>query len=115
VNVRPEQAAAAGSVVGAVLASACCIGPLVFAVLGISGAAFAQSFEPFRPYLLVATYALLGGAFYFTYRPGPTACAPGSACEMPRTNRFGRAMLWMAAVIVVLATAFPWYAEYLPL
>jgi len=113
--VRIERAAAAGSVVSAVLASACCIGPLAFALVGISGAAFAHRFEPFRPYLLVATYALLGGAFYFTYRPGPAACAPDSACEMPRANRLGKAMLWVAAVLVVLATAFPWYAQYLPL
>jgi hypothetical protein len=34
---------------------------------------------------------------------------------MPRANRFGRLMLWIAAIVVVLATAFPWYAQYLPL
>jgi hypothetical protein len=34
---------------------------------------------------------------------------------MPRTNRFGKAMLWIAAIVVVLATAFPRYAQYLPL
>lgn len=112
--MRVEGAAAAGSVASAVLASACCIGPLVFALLGISGAAFAQAFEPFRPYLLVATYGLLAGAFYFTYRPAAAACGPDASCEMPRTNRFGKAMLWIAAVVVVLTTAFPWYAEYLP-
>lgn len=112
--MRVERVAAAGSVVGGVLASACCIGPLVFAMLGISGAAFAQSFEPFRPYLLVATYALLGGAFYYTYRPRQAACGPGGACEMPLANRAGKALLWIAAAVVVLATAFPWYAEYLP-
>ena len=105
--------AAAGSVVSGLLASACCIGPLVFALLGISGAAFAQRFEPFRPYLLVVTYALLGGAFYFTYRAEP-GYGPDAACDMPRTNRFGKAMLWIATLIVVLATAFPFYAEYLP-
>jgi mercuric ion transport protein len=107
--------AAGGSVVGGILASACCIGPLVFALLGISGAAFAQRFEPFRPYLLVITYAVLGGAFYLTYRPPAAACGPGGTCGMPRTNRFGKALLWIAAAIVLLATTFPWYAEYLPL
>ena len=112
--MRAERVAAAGSVVSGILASACCIGPLVFALLGISGAAFAQSFEPFRPYLLVVTYGLLAGAFYFTYRP-QAACGPGGACEMPRTSRLGKAMLWVAAIVVVLATAFPWYAQYLPL
>ena len=113
--MRLESAATAGSVVSGILASACCIGPLVFALLGISGAAIAQRFAPFRPYLLVATYALLGGAFYLTYRPQQRVCGPEGACEMPRANRVGRAMLWIAAIVVVLATAFPWYAERLPL
>lgn len=113
--MRVESAAVVGSIVSGSLASLCCVGPLVFALLGISGAAFAHRFEPFRPYLLVVTYALLGGAFYFIYRPQPATCGPDGACEMPRTNRFGKAMLWIAAIVVVLITAFPWYAEYLPL
>ncbi len=106
--------ATAGSVVSGILASACCIGPLVLGLMGVSGAALAHGFEPFRPYLLVVTYALLGGAFYLTYRP-QAACGPDEACEMPRANRIGRIMLWIAAIVVVLATAFPWYAQYLPL
>ena len=106
--------ATAGSVVGGILASACCIGPLVLGLMGISGAAFAHRFEPFRPYLLVGTYALLGSAFYLTYRP-QAACGPGEGCEMPGANRLGRLILWIAAIVVVLATAFPWYAQYLPL
>lgn len=112
--MRVARVASAGSVVSGILASACCIGPLVLGLMGISGAALAQRFEPFRPYFLALTYALLGGAFYVTYRP-QTACGPGEACEMPRADRVGRAMLWIAAIVVVLATAFPWYAQYLPL
>ena len=103
----------AGSVISGVLASACCVGPLVFALLGISGAAFAQRFEPLRPYLLVLTYGLLGGAFYLTYRPAAADCGPGAACEMPRVNRAGKVGLWIAAVVVMLATTFPLYSVYL--
>ena len=44
-----------GSLVGGFLASVCCIVPLAFAILGLSGAAFALRFEPLRPYLLVLT------------------------------------------------------------
>lgn len=113
--MRVEKFAAAGSVLSGILASACCIGPLVFALLGVSGAAFAQRFEPLRPYLLMLTYALLGGAFTLAYRPQPEACGPDGACERPRANRFGKAILWVAAVVVLLATTFPWYAPYLPL
>jgi mercuric ion transport protein len=113
--VRIERATAAGSVVSGILASACCIGPVVFALLGMSGAAMAHRLEPFRPYLLVATYAMLGSAFYFTYRPSAAACGPDGSCEMPRTNRLGKVLLGLSALAVVLATTFPYYVEYLPL
>jgi mercuric ion transport protein len=113
--MRVERAAAGGAVLSGIVASVCCIGPLVFALMGISGAAFASKFEPLRPYFLVLTYTLLGGAFYLTYRPQRAACGPGEACEMPRTNRVGRVLLWFAAVIVALVTAFPYYAVYLPI
>jgi mercuric ion transport protein len=85
--MKTQGVTLAGSVIGGILASVCCIGPLVFALLGISGAAFAQRFEPLRPYFLVATYALLAGAIYSTYRPAAKECGPGEACEMPRANR----------------------------
>jgi len=111
--MKAQGATLAGSVIGGILASACCIGPLVFALLGISGAAFAQRFEPLRPYFLVATYALLAGAFYSTYRPAQAECGPGEACEMPRAKRVGKVMLWIAAVVVLLATTFPMYSIYL--
>ena len=111
--MKTRSAVLAGSVVSGVLASACCIGPLVFALLGISGAAFAQRFEPLRPYLLVATYALLGGALYLTYGPAKEECGPGQACDMRGASRVGKVMFWVAVVVVVLATAFPWYSVYL--
>jgi len=43
--MKTQGVTLAGSVIGGILASACCIGPLVFALLGISGAAFAQRFS----------------------------------------------------------------------
>ena len=113
--MRIERVTAAGSVVSGFLASACCIGPLVFAMLGISGAALAHRLEPFRPYLLALTYTLLGCAFYLTYRPVAAACGPDGACELPRTNRAGKILLWLSALLVVLSTAFPLYAAHLPL
>lgn len=113
--MRVEWAAAGGAILSGVAASLCCIGPLLFALLGISGAAFASRFEPLRPYLLVLTYALLAAAFVVSYRPRPADCGPGASCEMPRANRLGRVLLWLAAAIVVAVTAFPYYAAYLPL
>jgi len=102
-----------GSVLSGVLASACCLGPLVLTLLGVSGAALAHRFEPLRPYLLATTYGLLAGAFYLTYRPRQAECGPGELCAMPRASRLGKVMLWIGTVLVILATAFPWYSQYL--
>ncbi len=44
-------AASASSVVSAILASACCVGPLILALLGFGGGALMRKFEPYRPYL----------------------------------------------------------------
>jgi mercuric ion transport protein len=111
--MRATGAVLAGSVLSGALASACCIGPLVLTLLGVSGGALAHRFEPLRPFLLVSTYGLLAGAFYLTYRPGKANCAPGEPCAMPRASRLGRAMLWIGTLLVILTTAFPWYSQYL--
>ena len=110
--MKAATATLAGSVLGGFLASICCIVPLVFAMLGFSGAAFALRFEPWRPHLLVLTYGLLVGAFYVTYRPAKPACEPGDTCAVP-TNRAGKVALWIATVVVLLTTSFPLYSGYL--
>lgn len=112
--MKPQHVTSLGSVGAGILASGCCLGPLVLSMLGLSGVAFAQRLEPLRPYFLVLTYGLLASAFWLEYRARPAACRPGGACEMPRASRIGRIGLWLAAIVVLLATTFPWYAEHLP-
>lgn len=67
--MRARGATLAGSVLSGALASACCLGPLVLTLLGVSGGAIAHRFEPLRPYLLVGAYGLLAAAFALTYLP----------------------------------------------
>jgi mercuric ion transport protein len=88
--MKMRTAMLAGSLLGGLLASACCIVPLLFAILGISGAAFALRFEPLRPYLLVTTYGLLAVAFQKTYRPAAAECEPGEHCETRPSSAPGR-------------------------
>lgn len=111
--MRSTKPALAGALVSGVFASACCIGPLVFGLLGLSGAAFAQRFEPARPLLLAASYLLLAWAFRAEWRASRVDCGPGEACERPATRRVGRTMLGLAALVVLLVTTFPWYSAYL--
>ena len=101
---------AAGSVFAAIIASFCCILPIVFALTGFSILGASALFDAWRPYLLGVTFGLLGLGFYFAYRPRREQCAPGSACAIPTTNRSGRLMLWIATAAVVLFAAFPYYS-----
>ena len=104
--------AVVGSVVAAVAASACCLGPVVLSVIG-AGALGAASrwFEPYRPWFLGATAILLGMAFMTTYRREPATCTDGSCA--PSSRRTAKVVLWVAAVLVGLLAAFPYYVEWL--
>jgi mercuric ion transport protein len=112
-RVSKEGATVAGAVAAAFAASACCLGPLVLAVLGLGGAASALALAAYRPYFLALTAVLLAGAFYMTYRRPAKACGPGESCTMPGATRAGRVLLWVASAIVLLAAAFPYYSAYL--
>ena len=100
----PRIASLLGAVGAALAASACCVGPLVFALLGIGGAGSLLALEPYRPILTVLTLALLGVGFFFTYR---RSNADDCGCDQPRVNRTGRWMLWGVTGLVISALAFP--------
>ncbi len=106
----PTSWFAAGSIFAAIVASFCCILPIVFALTGFSILGASALFDAWRPYLLGLTFGLLGLGFYFAYRPRQEQCAPGSACAMPVTKRSGRLMLWLATATVVLFATFPYYS-----
>ncbi len=97
------------SVITAIAASVCCIGPIVAVGLGFSAAGLAAAFEPVRPYFLGLTFVILGFAFYRSYRRPEENCATG-VCEKPVSRRPQMLVLWLGAAIVVLFTAFPYYS-----
>jgi mercuric ion transport protein len=104
---------AAGSVAAAVIASFCCILPIVFALTGLSILGASALFNAWRPYLLALTFGLLGLGFLFEYRAREEECDPGAACTRPTANRVGRIILWIAAAAVILFVAFPYYSGWI--
>jgi mercuric ion transport protein len=101
--------AAVAGIGAAVAASACCIGPVVFTLLG-AGALSAASLKlvPYRPRLVGLTVCLVGGAFYRAYGPVAADCPAGGPCS-PRSRRTARVLAWIAGVAAVLLIAFPYY------
>ena len=98
------------SVIAAGLASLCCIGPLVAVGLGLGAFGAAAFFESLRPYLLVVTVALLGTAFYLTYRKQSQEQCPDGTCAVAPPQKSQKLALWLATVIVVSLAAFPYYS-----
>jgi hypothetical protein len=82
--------ASIGAILTAAVASACCIGPVAFAAIG-SGALAAASTKlgSVRPAFLGLTIALMGLAFYRTYRNPADTCRREGTCA-PDANRKAR-------------------------
>jgi hypothetical protein len=74
---------------------------------GASGAGLASSFEPLRPYFLVATAMLLGLGFYLLRREERNACEPDRPCASPTVRRRMRRMLWTATIISAVFATYP--------
>jgi len=101
------------SVIAAIAAALCCIGPLVAVGLGLGAFGLAAAFEFVRPYLLGLTFVILAVAFYRAYRQRPHEhCATG-VCEKPVSPRAQMLFLWLGAALVVLFAAFPNYSAVL--
>ena len=102
------------SALAAIVGSLCCVAPLVFLTLGISGAWIAQltALEPYRPIFIGVMLVFMGLAFRQLYIV-PARCAPDQACANPRLQRRQRQIFWVVVVVLAALTAFPWYAPFL--
>jgi mercuric ion transport protein len=95
----------------ALLASSCCLGPLVLLGLGVSGAWIGNltALEPWRPLFIAVALAALLMAARRIWRRVPD-CAPGEVCAVPRVRRGYKLMFGAVSLLVAVALAFPWFA-----
>jgi mercuric ion transport protein len=101
---------AASAVLGAFLASACCVGPLLLALFGLGGAGLFRSLAPYRPLFLLAALALLGLGFFRAYQPRASDVC---GCNSTPNNRSQKLLLLLAAVLVIGLLLFPYFESYL--
>lgn len=103
---------AAGGVVGAILASTCCIAPLLLLMLGVSGAWMGNltALEPYKPYAAAVALVFIGLGFRQVYFKPKGACAEDSYCARPQASRITKSALWLATVLVLLALTISWWA-----
>lgn len=95
-----------GSLGASLLASLCCIGPLVFGAIGVGSIGLASALGPFRPGLIGLTAVFLLAGFFYAYRPRSPAHCEDGVCR-PADRRAQRALLWLTTVIALALVTYP--------
>ncbi len=105
-----ERSLAIGSALAALLASLCCLGPLLLGGAGL-GAVLVAMFAPLRPFFLAVSGILLAGGFYFVYRKPKAgeACVGETCAPESGTRRIAKPLLWLATLAVAALAFFPSY------
>lgn len=111
-NAAEKRALVAGGL-AAILASTCCLGPLVLITLGFSGAWIGNltALEPYRQLFIGAALVALFLAWRRIFRP-VQVCEPGEVCAIPRVRSAYKIFFWIVAVLVLIALAFPYFLPF---
>ncbi len=97
----------------AILASTCCLGPLVLVALGFSGAWISNLtvLEPYRPIFIGAALVALFLAGRRIFRPAQ-ACKPGEVCAIPQVRTAYKLVFWIVVALVLVALGFPYVLPF---
>ena len=96
-------------IVAAIGAASCCVIPFLLFALGVSGAWISNltALEPYQPIFAAVSLGFIGWGAWRLRRQAKIACAAGY-CATDRADRIARIGLWTAAVLIVIALAFPY-------
>lgn len=97
----------------AILASACCLGPLVLVGLGFSGAWIGNLtvLEPYRPLFIGGALIAMYFAYRRIFRPVQD-CKPGEVCAIPQVRTSYKFIFWVVALLVLVALGFPYVVAF---
>lgn len=111
-NIRKNRILASGGILGAILASSCCILPLVLISLGVSGAWIGSltALEPYKPIFIGIAALFIGVGFWHVYFKKPEPCEDGSYCAKPQSVRNTKIALWLATFAVIIALTIDYWA-----
>ena len=112
----PERTGSGALVIGglaAILASTCCLGPLILVASGLSGAWIGNltRLEPYRPFFIAGALIALFFAGRRIFRPMQD-CKPGEVCAVPRTRRIYKVLFVTVSVLVLIALVFPYVVRF---
>lgn len=96
----------------ALLASACCIAPLVLVLVGVSGAWIGNlaGLEPYQPYFMAIAAVAMVIAWRKIWRA--PACTDDRACAAPAVRRGQRIFFVAVAFLLLAVLGFPLIAPF---
>ncbi|MGO4476395.1 mercuric transporter MerT family protein [Massilia sp. 2TAF26] len=95
------------AVLASILASTCCVLPLVLVLVGITGAWMVHltALKPLTPYAIALTLGALGWAGWLLFRPAAACAVDDPACATTRPSM--RKLFAGCAVFIALLLGFP--------
>ena len=99
--------------IAAILASTCCLGPLILIALGVSGAWIGNLaiLEPYRPIFIGVALIAMFLAGRRIFRPA-TDCMPGAVCAITPVRFAYKVIFWVVAVLILVARAYPYIVPF---
>ena len=95
-----------GGILASMIASLCCVGPLILTLLGVTGAAALSKFEKLRVPMILLVFLLFGVAGVVLFRKRKS-CDPGSICADPKKFRKMVIFYWLGLMIAALGITSP--------
>lgn len=102
--MRKETVSTTGSIVTALLATSCCVGPAIFVIFGASIGFMGRLsvLSPLRPYFLAAAFVLLGYSFWKLFlKKADCNCVADF-----RARKAARIIFWLGFGLTVFALGF---------
>lgn len=109
-----ERALATGALLGAIAASSCCVLPLLFVSVGISGAWIGSltKLAAYQPIFFALSAGCIAAGFWSVYTRRPLAC-DGPECGSVASRRATKIALWIGLVVLGVAASAEWWVKLL--
>lgn len=107
--------ASLGALTGSVLASSCCILPLVLVSLGAGGAWMSTltALAPYQPFFLTLAAVSIGAGFWLVRRARTQNCAIDGPCAQTLSQKRYTVGLWIGGGLAITALAINFLAPFL--
>jgi len=100
-----------GGLFAALLSSACCIFPLLFLLIGISGSWISNltALEPYKPLFIGGSLLLLSIAYWQLFLK-KQACEAGKICAIPKNQKRYKTIFWLSCSIVLISSSIDYWS-----